>query len=96
LYLVPTNIKVLVIHGTLDRMISRDESDFILEGIPHATRVTVGKKKGQVPTENYGHTWFDYFAPEVWLDVIEGFLDDREHTLPETQTPFASGVKANL
>jgi len=32
----------------------------------------------------------------VWLDVIEGFLDDREQTLQETQTPFANGVNANL
>jgi len=96
LYLVPTNIKVLVIHGTLDRMIPHGESSFILEGITHATRVTVGKKNGQVPTASYGHTWFDYFTPKVWLDVIEEFLDGREQTLQETGTSFANGVGANL
>lgn len=97
LHLVPASTKVLVIHGTLDRMISYSESNYILEGIPHARRVAVGRDYGQVPSEKYGHTWFDYFEPEVWVGVFEGFLDDRVQAQKAQIGPVASGgVKAKL
>jgi hypothetical protein len=97
LHIVPASTKVLVIHGTLDRMISYGESDYILKGISHARRVTVGNNYGQVPSEKYGHTWFDYFKPEVWVDVIEGFLDDRVQVQGTQAGPVAfTGVKAKL
>lgn len=78
-------------------MISHGESDYIIKGIPHARRVPVGSKSGQVPSEKYGHTWFDYFKPEVWVDVLEGFLDDRKQAREVSETSSAFNfVKAKL
>lgn len=49
----------------------------IFAALPHARGVEVGKKSGQVPSLEFGHVWFEYFSVEVWMGVLEAFLDDE-------------------
>ncbi|KAF8315211.1 alpha/beta-hydrolase [Clavulina sp. PMI_390] len=86
LHLVPRTTKVLSIHGKLDRIISYSESDYIAKFIPHAKRVQIGNERGMVPSDVFGHTWFDYFDVDVWTGVLESFLDDGEaSTVPKAK-----------
>ena len=48
----------------------------ILGALPHADMVKVGEKRGQVPSLEFGHGWFEYFRVEVWMGVLEAFMDD--------------------
>ena len=76
---IPSQIRVLVIHGKLDRVIHYAESEHIMRGITHARRVTVDHSRmvpGSIPTDQFGHLWFHYFDIDLWLGVIETFLDD--------------------
>lgn len=50
LHKVPKSLPVLIIHGTRDRMVYYQESELIVEGIKHATRL-------QTPTDQIGHFW---------------------------------------
>ena len=104
---IPSSIQVLVLHGKLDRMISYKESDYIVRGIAHARRVPIsapgtgkegegegkgkGRKKGTLPSDVYGHTWYDYFTPAIWDEVITCFLDDVD-----VEEGEGEGVKAKL
>jgi len=76
---IPSQIRVLVIHGKLDRVIHYVESEHIMRGITHARRVTVDPSRmipGSIPSDQFGHFWFHYFDIDLWLGVIETFLDD--------------------
>jgi len=78
---ISPGIQILVIHGTLDRLIHYAESEYIMRGIPHARRVTVDPSRqipGSVPTDQFGHFWFQYFDTDVWMSVMETFLDDLQ------------------
>jgi hypothetical protein len=64
-------------------MIHYSESVHILAGIKHAKRVPVSldpytRKRGALPATDYGHTWYDYYTPGVWVDILEYFLNDVE------------------
>lgn len=67
-----------MLHGKRDRIILYGESEYILRGIKHARRVSTGKTRGSLPSDEYGHTWYDYFTPDVWVDTFEAFLNDVE------------------
>lgn len=82
LHKIPPSIKILVIHGEKDLIVPYSSGCKILELIPHALAVRRGSSKGQVPNHGFGHIWYEYFAVEVWKDVIETFLDDK-HVSPE-------------
>lgn len=74
---IPSSVRVLVIHGTLDRIVHYSESEYILRGIKHARRVAVGGPRG-VPTDAYGHAWYEYFDIPLWVEILEKFLEDRD------------------
>lgn len=40
--------------------------------------VSVGDKKGQIPNEDFGHHWYEYFDVGVWVDAIEVFLGEGQ------------------
>ena len=46
----------------------------MLKLIPWARFVEQGDQPGQVPTLNFGHSWYDYFDIQVWDDVMQKFL----------------------
>ena len=76
---IPSQIRILVIHGKSDRVIHYAESDYIMRGIAHARRLTVDASRkipGSIPTDEFGHFWYHYFDIDVWLGVIETFVDD--------------------
>lgn len=68
-------IPVLVVHGKADRIIPQaDGRKAILKRIPWATVAEVGSGPGQIPNEQFGHQWWEYFDISVWTEVLEGFL----------------------
>ncbi|ORY26033.1 Alpha/Beta hydrolase protein [Naematelia encephala] len=62
---VPRGIPILSWHGTLDETLPTTHQSPILTSIKHARGLTFP----------CGHSWFDYFGPGHWVDVIGGFLD---------------------
>jgi hypothetical protein len=73
---IPSSIAILVIHGTKDRIIHHVESNDLTKHIKHAQRIAIdpsGKVPGSVPSEAYGHSWYEYFEPQVWVDVVQTF-----------------------
>ncbi|KAF9443346.1 alpha/beta-hydrolase [Macrolepiota fuliginosa MF-IS2] len=72
---IPRHTSILVIHGQNDRIVPFSSSQEILSFIPHAESVSVGSKRGQVPNLDFGHQWFEYFGAQVWVDVMEVFMN---------------------
>ncbi|KAJ9475320.1 Mitochondrial protein [Pseudozyma hubeiensis] len=70
LHRIPPTVPVLVIHGKRDRMVLWNESEHILAGIKHASRLTT-------PDEEFAHFWYDYFDIDFWSTSIVNFLDDQ-------------------
>ncbi|KAG6814596.1 hypothetical protein H0H92_000125 [Tricholoma furcatifolium] len=70
-------IQVLVIHGELDEVVPFSCGQEILQRIPWAQFVAIGKKPGQVENFAFGHHWFEYFDIRVWHDVVEIFLGNQ-------------------
>ncbi|GAC98357.1 mitochondrial protein [Pseudozyma hubeiensis SY62] len=70
LHRIPCTVPVLVIHGKRDRMVLWNESEHILTGIQHASRLTT-------PDEEFAHFWYDYFDIDFWSTSIVNFLDDQ-------------------
>ncbi|KAL4248876.1 polyketide transferase af380 family protein [Abortiporus biennis] len=68
------SLPVMVIHGDYDRIVSPEYGEQILQLIPWARRVQVGDQPGQIPSNGFGHTWWEYFDLQVWIDVVEIFL----------------------
>ncbi|KAF8077745.1 Alpha/Beta hydrolase protein [Lyophyllum atratum] len=68
------DIQFLVVHGELDEVVPFSCGQEILERIPWAKPVKVGEAPGQVESFAFGHHWFEYFAIQVWHDVVEEFL----------------------
>lgn len=73
---IPKDLSILVIHGKLDDILPYSCGELLLRRIPQAKLVEVGSKPGQVPSDQYGHIWFEYFDISVWRDVFENFLND--------------------
>ncbi|KAF8322824.1 uncharacterized protein EI90DRAFT_3077378 [Cantharellus anzutake] len=69
---IPSSISILVTHGTKDRIIHYAESNYLTRHIKHAQRIAIdpsGKVPGSVPSVAYGHSWYEYFEPRVWVNV---------------------------
>lgn len=70
---VPASLKVLVIHGKLDRMVAYAESEHIVKNIKHARRFDAGERGDQ-----FGHFWFDYYGTDWWASEIEKYLSQDQ------------------
>ncbi|KAF8521054.1 Alpha/Beta hydrolase protein [Gautieria morchelliformis] len=75
---IPSSTKVLVIHGREDVVVPFSYAEEILRSIPHARMVEIGSQRGQVPNYDFGHVWYEYFEVDVWVRVIEEFVDTRD------------------
>ncbi|GJJ10893.1 hypothetical protein Clacol_005121 [Clathrus columnatus] len=68
---------ILVIHGIEDAVVPFSSAEEILRACPQARLVSLGSKRGQVPTYAFGHIWYEYFEIGVWMGVLESFLDNE-------------------
>lgn len=59
-----------------DLIVPFTSAEEILRACPQARLVTIGSKRGQVPSYAFGHLWYEFFDIEVWVGVLETFLDD--------------------
>lgn len=71
---IPRDIQVLVIHGQLDKVIPFKCAEDLIDHIPWAQLVQEGSQRGQIPTLQFGHLWYEYFDPQVWHDVLYVFM----------------------
>jgi pimeloyl-ACP methyl ester carboxylesterase len=67
--------KILILHGTIDSVVHSSEGVILRELLPHATVLEVGEGPRKVPSLEFGHLWWEYFDVEIWVRVVEGFLD---------------------
>jgi len=77
---LPIDTKVLVIHGKLDDILPYACGTGLLQRIPHAKLVEIGPNPGQIPNDQYGHVWYEYFDINIWRDVFEDFLKNSKET----------------
>lgn len=85
---IPASLPVLVLHGRLDRMVDYSESQYIVDGIKHASRLDMPPH-----SEQFGHFWYDYFGEMWWATQIEHFLQHGKQ--PSKSSPSRSS-KAKL
>nr|GAT45820.1 predicted protein [Mycena chlorophos] len=74
---LPRSMQFLVIHGTLDRIVPPSCGEEIVRRIPWARSLEIdpaGNTRGTVPNVAFGHSWYEYFDVQVWVDVIEEFV----------------------
>ncbi|KAG6878976.1 hypothetical protein C0992_006111 [Termitomyces sp. T32_za158] len=90
LSMLPTDMKVLVIHGNTDRVIPRRCGKDIQARIRGAVFLESGPRPGQVPSLDFGHSWYEYFDIEVWRNVVNSFIDDERPTFIERLHGFPS------
>ena len=76
---ISSSTKVLVIHGQEDITIPFSFGEEIFRSLPHARIVEIGSQRGQVPNYDFGHLWYEYFEVDVWVGVIEVFVDEEEY-----------------
>jgi len=79
------DVQVMVIHGQLDQIIPFGCAQEILKQIPWARFIEQGDGRGQVPSLSFGHQWFEYFDPQVWLDVVDVFLAQKHSAAAASQ-----------
>ncbi|KAL8278525.1 hypothetical protein RQP46_009017 [Phenoliferia psychrophenolica] len=65
---IPTSVAVLVTHGTADSTVLYENHEPIVAGIKHAQLLSF---------KGIGHSWYDYYTPTFWSDLICGFLDGK-------------------
>ncbi len=73
---VPSSIPILIIHGTKDRIIHYAESNYLTKYLQNAIRIAIDpsrKTPGSIPSADYGHSWYEYFDVQVWINVIQTF-----------------------
>lgn len=68
------NTRILIVHGTADRVVPYYCGEEIHRLMPWAQTVQVGSQPGQLPSLEFGHNWYEYFDIKVWRDVFETFL----------------------
>ncbi|KAG5220167.1 Haloacetate dehalogenase H [Salix suchowensis] len=68
------NTRILIIHGSADRVVPYYCGEEIHRLMPWAQTVQVGSEPGQLPSLEFGHNWYEYFDIKVWRDVFETFL----------------------
>ncbi|PPQ68157.1 hypothetical protein CVT25_014083 [Psilocybe cyanescens] len=74
LYQLPSDTRIMVIHGRLDRVIPFTCAEEIIKQIPQACLVEKGSLPGQIPSYEFGHFWYEYFDIHIWRDVIDTFM----------------------
>jgi hypothetical protein len=70
-------MQVLSIHGKLDRVVPDLCRQEIIHKFPHARVVETGDRPGQIPDDQFGHHWWEYFDIRVWKAVVDNFLEDN-------------------
>ncbi|KAL1739400.1 Alpha/Beta hydrolase protein [Schizophyllum fasciatum] len=75
---IPRDMQVLVIHGTLDSIVPYACSEEILDKIPWARRVRIGRASGEIEHSEFGHQWYGYFDGERWREAFDVFLGSQE------------------
>ncbi|KAF9014034.1 Alpha/Beta hydrolase protein [Cyathus striatus] len=73
LYKLPAAVQIMIIHGRLDQVIPFYYGE-IKKWLPRAQFVERGNSRGQVPSFEFGHYWYEYFDAEIWRDVIDVFI----------------------
>lgn len=68
---------MLTIHGRIDDIVPFPAGEDVHRRIPHARRVEVGLEPGQIPHNQFGHMWWEYFDIGAWRDVLDKFLEDN-------------------
>jgi hypothetical protein len=74
---LPHDTQVLSIHGRLDQIVPDSYRQEIMQYFPHARAVEIGDRSGQIPNDQFGHHWWEYFDIHVWKDVVDNFLEDK-------------------
>jgi len=74
---LPPDTQVLSIHGRLDQVVPTSCRQEILQHVPHAQLVGIGDRPGQIPNDQFGHHWWEYFDIQIWKDVVDNFLEDK-------------------
>jgi pimeloyl-ACP methyl ester carboxylesterase len=73
---LPRGTKILSIHGELDRVVPLSSRHELLRLLPQARTVGIGDHPAQIPNEQFGHHWWEYFDIQIWQDVVNEFLRD--------------------
>lgn len=76
---IPASTRMLVIHGNEDQLVPFSKGEEIACAMPRARIVKVGQKRGEVPSYEFGHVWYEYFEVDTWMGVIESFVDDENN-----------------
>ncbi|KAJ3573435.1 hypothetical protein NP233_g2435 [Leucocoprinus birnbaumii] len=71
---LPRDMQVLIIHGHLDQIIPFECTKDMVTQIPWAQFIQEGSQRGQIPTLQFGHLWYEYFDPQIWHDVVHVFM----------------------
>ncbi|KAF5349457.1 hypothetical protein D9757_012428 [Collybiopsis confluens] len=74
---LPPDTQLLIIHGEKDAIVPFSSGQKLLKVFPRAQFVQTGLLPGQVPDLAFGHHWWEYFAIEVWINVLELFLSSE-------------------
>ncbi|KAF9261425.1 alpha/beta-hydrolase [Marasmius fiardii PR-910] len=79
---LPRSINFLVLHGEKDTIVPISCGQELLQRIPWSRSLQIGDRPGEVPSLGFGHQWFEYFDPKVWVGVVETFLNDDKPSIP--------------
>jgi len=74
---LPRDTQILSIHGRLDQIVPDSYRQEIMQYFPHARAVEIGDCPGQIPNDQFGHHWWEYFDIQVWKAVVDNFLEDK-------------------
>ncbi|TDL28099.1 alpha/beta-hydrolase [Rickenella mellea] len=71
---LPSSTRLFIIHGAKDRIVFPHESE-CYRVLHQSESLAVGEEPGTVPSLDFGHAWWEYFTPQIWVDVILAFLE---------------------
>jgi len=74
---LPRDTHVLSIHGKLDQIVPDSYRQEIMQYFPQARVVEIGDRPGQIPNDQFGHHWWEYFDIQLWKAVVDTFLEDK-------------------
>ncbi|KAF8077746.1 Alpha/Beta hydrolase protein [Lyophyllum atratum] len=92
---LPADMKVMVIHGTMDQVIPIRCGEDIAKRIHGVTFVQKGTQPGQVPSLDFGHFWYEYFDIKVWNAVVNVFINDAPPPMTHRLYGFYASIRSN-
>ncbi|KAF5354597.1 hypothetical protein D9758_011184 [Tetrapyrgos nigripes] len=72
----PNGPQIVIIHGKRDAVTPWECAEELIREIPHARVV----REGEIDHLEFGHTWHEYFDPEGWVGILEGFVGEENVT----------------